>query len=668
LPLQVALVSREVYPLAGGGIGAYVAAAARLLTTVADVTIITSSAYQDVYGRLLAERDPRLPPEGVRMAFAQEPSPHEAGGWYDVTQCYGARVLQRLRELYPDGGPDVIEFPDFLGEAFVTLQAAQALDRFLQDTCVCVRIHTTAEITDVLNGYCNSELARQALYVMERYSLASADRLIWPFGDVLETYRRFYDADQLAPAVRIGYPYAGPAVSAEPDSDFCAHSPLRFLFVGRLERRKGVANLVGAARTLARDDFRLTVAGGDTATGPLGTSMRELLRLAIADDERIELRRAVDPIELEDLVREHDVVVVPSLWECGPYVALEALALNRPVIGTPVGGLAELVEPGLTGWLARDTDRASLAETLEQVLDCRGDVAGLVRSGELVARAHTLCDEREILDRYQELAHFKLRHRCARTRSPTRMPLVSAIVPYYRSSLYVRETIQSLLQQTYSRLEIVLVNDGSFEDDDWVVAELSAHAPIIVVSQVNSGLGAARNLGISQSRGRYVFPFDADDLVHPAFVERCVDVLEWRPEVTYVTSWSRYVKEDGTPRPGPLGYQPLGNHAPLVSQENVAGGAEALIRRRVFDLGFRYSEELASSEDWHFYQELRHAGYFGAVIPERLLYYRVRADSMLRQIGAPRRARIEAEIEALIRESATQWTPSGEPTMSFQPG
>ncbi len=48
------------------------------------------------------------------------------------------------------------------------------------------------------------------------------------------------------------------------------------------------------------------------------------------------------------------------------------------------------------------------------------------------------------------------------------------------------------------------------------------------------------------------------------------------------------------------------------------------MRRRIFDAGFRYSEELTSFEDWHFYRELQRAGHFGAVIPERLLRYRVR--------------------------------------------
>ena len=76
----------------------------------------------------------------------------------------------------------------------------------------------------------------------------------------------------------------------------------------------------------------------------------------------------------------------------------------------------------------------------------------------------------------------------------------------------MREAIGSLLAQTYPRLEIVLVNDGSFEEEDWLLAELTAKLPVVLVSQMNSGLGAARNLGVLQARGRYVFPLDCDNV------------------------------------------------------------------------------------------------------------------------------------------------------------
>src|SRR5207244_3488992 len=144
--------------------------------------------------------------------------------------------------------------------------------------------------------------------------------------------------------------------------------------------------------------------------------------------------------------------------------------------------------------------------------------------------------------------------------------------------------------------------------------------------------------GVLQSTGRYVFPLDSDNVAEPDFVSRCVEILERRREIAYVTSWSRYIDEHGVERQGyDIGYQPLGNHAAVNAQQNVAGDAAAVVRRRIFDAGFRYSDELTSFEDWHFYRELQRAGHIGAVIPERLLRYRVRGDSMQAQIAGPNR-------------------------------
>jgi glycosyltransferase involved in cell wall biosynthesis len=661
--VRVALASREVYPLGGGGIGQFVAGAARLLASVAEVTVLTTSVFEETYAELRAKQDPRLPPDNVRVVFVPEPTVEEASAWTHVMHCYGARVYERLRELYPDGGPDLIEFPDFLGEAFVTLQAADALDPFLANTRVCVRIHTTAEICEVLDGFYKRDVGSQALHAMERYSLGRADRLIWQGGDVLGTYERFYGPDKLAPATRIRYPYLGPLSADRADAAYTRGAPLRILYAGRLERRKGVHNLIRAATAMERDDFRLTLIGGDTDTAPLGVSMREHLLLAIADDERIELAPPEPREGVAAAIRDHDVIVIPSLWECWPYAALEPLHLNRPVLATPVGGLAELVEPGRSGWLARGSDPPALEEALEALLNGASGLDGLVRSETPRRAALALSDEDEILDAYRSLVAAEPRRRAQRSRAGARaahrQPLVSAIVPYYRASRHVAATIESLLAQTYPRLEIVLVNDGSFEDEDWIVAELSARMPVVVVSQMNAGLGAARNFGVMQSRGRYVFPLDADNMAAPDFVARCVAILEQRPEVAYATSWSRYIDTDGAPRMQPdLGYEPLGNHAELNTEENVAGDAAAVLRRRLFDAGFRYSEELTSFEDWHLYRELQRAGHFGAVIPERLLYYRLREDSLQAQFAQPKRARLLGEIEALMRENGTRWTSS----------
>jgi glycosyltransferase involved in cell wall biosynthesis len=335
--------------------------------------------------------------------------------------------------------------------------------------------------------------------------------------------------------------------------------------------------------------------------------------------------------------------------------------LNRPLLGTPVGGLTEMVAAGQSGWQTKGTDPEHLAEGLETLLEGRSELETMVREGRPARLGRSLADQREIAEAYEALAAEAPRHRRPAAGRAPAPPLVSAVIPYHATTEFVRETVESLVEQTYPRLEIILVNDGSFEESDWVVAELAARYPINVITQPNGGLGAARNFGIRASRGRYVFPLDADNAAQPSFVERCVEVLEARPELAYVTSWSRFVDQRGVHPPGDEGFHPLGaGHSPEAnSVHNIAGDAAALLRRRIFDLGFRYSEELTSYEDWHLYRELERAGHLGAVIPERLIRYRVHAESMTRQVAMSYRIRIEGEIEAHLREQEVQWASPG---------
>ena len=192
------------------------------------------------------------------------------------------------------------------------------------------------------------------------------------------------------------------------------------------------------------------------------------------------------------------------------------------------------------------------------------------------------------------------------------------------------------------------------------MAELAARFPITVLTQPNAGLGAARNFGIRAEPRQLRLPARRRQR-RRARLRR--PLRRGARGAARAGLRDRLVALRGRERrsaPGDEGFQPLGaGHSPEANAEhNLAGDAAALVRRRVFDLGFAYSEELTSYEDWHFYRELELAGHRGAVIPERLIRYRVHPEQMTRQVALEHRRRIEAEIEAHIRENSVQWTSS----------
>jgi glycosyltransferase involved in cell wall biosynthesis len=671
--MRVALVSREVYPFGGGGVGEYITSCARLLSERAEVAIFTTSSHKDRSERMLVDSDPRILPSDVDLVFVDEPTTAEIGSFFGHLHLYSARVLRALEDYYPSHGPDLVEFSDYLGEGAVTAQARRGGHRMLRNSVVGIRLHTTAEVASILDGHLAADFDTRMICELERRALRDADVLLWPGGDALGTYERFYGRSDLPPARRVRNPLirSSAADDREPRSD----DQLRLLYLGRFERRKGVENLIRAIAGVDDDRLTLTLLGSDTNTAPLGLSMLAQLMEMAAGDERIRFHDPVPRYKLAELVRDHDAVVLPSLWESWPYVALEALDLNRPLIANPVGAFTEMVQAGRSGWLTRTATAEDLSRTLQRILLDLGEVERLrIERGPRTV-ADELTDAGEVLAAYQDLVvgghrwHHPSRpaakppagitHDARGSRRATgATPLVSIVIPYYRLWDHLQEAVSSAFAQTYPRLEVLVINDGSFDARDELLIAVAENFPVKIMTQVNGGLGTARNFGIGQSRGRFFVPLDADNALTETFVERGVDVLLSQPDVAFVTSWTRYIDEDGVPfDPPEEGYQPIGSRSPLIASGNIAGDAMAVIRRSVFDLGFRYSEDLTSLEDWGLYRQLYRAGRFGIVIPERLLKYRVRRDSMLREIGMNKLSRLEGELHAHERELEVTWTP-----------
>jgi glycogen synthase len=649
---RIAVVSREVYPFDGGGMGNYINWTAAALADVAEVTLITTGDHEAEYRRLSAAKDTRLDPR-VRFVFAPDFDYDDHGTFYGYFHRWSAHVWEAIQRAYPERGPDLIEFADYHGEGAVTIQAKRTADPLLRDTAIAVRLNSSSEMVLTLDGHLDDELAVRAMFELERLSLREADAIIWPGGDVLETYRRFYGADEMAEPVMIRHAVSGAADSGPaPRRERAAGEPLRLLYMGRLERRKGIADLVRALISLDRDDWTLTILGGDTPTGPLGVSVRAQLEMLAGNDPRVRFRERVPRHEVLGVVDEHDVVVVPSRWECWPNVVLEAYQRGRPVLGTPTGGLAEMVKPGRSGLLADGTSREDLAAALERVLDGELDGIGPVGPREVFEE---LTNTDEIRTEYLRLAN-----RGQTPVSPvahSRAPLVSIVLTYFELDRYVEETLGSLLAQTHREIEVVLVNDGSFRPEDAILFDLVERDPRVrLVTQANAGLSAARNFGVSQSRGDYVLFFDADDVAEPELVERLLAALQADPGLAYATSWSAFVDEDGDPWPGGDGYEPLGNRSRLLAEQNVAGGCVALFSRELFDEGFAFDPELASYEDWDLFRELAAAGRYGQVIPRELYRYRVRRRSMIRALGVPEMRRHANQMRARERERSMQWT------------
>lgn len=106
-------------------------------------------------------------------------------------------------------------------------------------------------------------------------------------------------------------------------------------------------------------------------------------------------------------------------------------------------------------------------------------------------------------------------------------PLISVIVPVYNVENYMRQCIDSLLNQTLSNIEIILVDDGATDTSPKICDEYARrYSRIKVIHKLNGGLGSARNAGMKEARGKYIGFVDSDDYVSVKMYETLLDVAE----------------------------------------------------------------------------------------------------------------------------------------------
>lgn len=120
--------------------------------------------------------------------------------------------------------------------------------------------------------------------------------------------------------------------------------------------------------------------------------------------------------------------------------------------------------------------------------------------------------------------------------------LVSVVIPCYNQANFLPQAIESVLTQTYGRVEIVVVNDGSTDD---TVSVAGRYEHVRCISQLNGGQGAARNEGLKHATGDYVLFLDSDDRLLPHALEIGVQCLTSRPGCAFAAGRCVYIGPDG---------------------------------------------------------------------------------------------------------------------------
>jgi len=177
-------------------------------------------------------------------------------------------------------------------------------------------------------------------------------------------------------------------------------------------------------------------------------------------------------------------------------------------------------------------------------------------------------------------------------------PLVSIIIPSFNHAEFLPKAINSIKNQTYSNIEIIVMDDGSTDDTEDVI---SKYDNISYIYQNNAGLSAARNNSIPHTKGEFILFLDADDWLYPEAVDIHLNYLMQDPDLYFVSGSHMKVFIDEN-----IIFQNAawdidhGNFLSILKFHYISHPAAVLFRRKVFEL-YRFDESFKSCQDYDLY-------------------------------------------------------------------
>lgn len=207
------------------------------------------------------------------------------------------------------------------------------------------------------------------------------------------------------------------------------------------------------------------------------------------------------------------------------------------------------------------------------------------------------------------------------------MSTISVIIPAYNCAKTIQETIESVLNQTFNDLELIVINDGSY-DSTLDVVEKNHDSRIKTFSYYNAGSNISRNRGINHAVGKYVTFLDADDIWTSDKLEKQVLALQEYPTAKVAYSWTDYIDENGKiifsgTHISLSGYV----YESLLVKNFLENGSNPLICKDAMHRCGGFDESLVAGQDWDMWLRLSRDFHFVAV-PSVQILYRISANSL----------------------------------------
>ena len=178
-------------------------------------------------------------------------------------------------------------------------------------------------------------------------------------------------------------------------------------------------------------------------------------------------------------------------------------------------------------------------------------------------------------------------------------PLVSIVITTYNHGIFIRDAIDSVLNQTYKNIEILIVDDGSTDNTNQIILEY-INPTVKYLYQVNQGLSAARNTGLKIANGEYILFLDADDFLYPDGIMTNASILNKNPEIAFVSGSYKYVDINKNELES-IAHPIIGNHFHMLILTNyIEMHGTVLYRKKIIEK-YLYDTSLKCCEDYDLY-------------------------------------------------------------------
>ncbi|MBX2958855.1 MAG: glycosyltransferase family 2 protein [Flavobacteriales bacterium] len=209
--------------------------------------------------------------------------------------------------------------------------------------------------------------------------------------------------------------------------------------------------------------------------------------------------------------------------------------------------------------------------------------------------------------------------------------LVSIIIPCYNTELYIKDTIDSIINQSVENIEIIVVNDGSTDKSVQIIESIE-DSRIKIINQKNKGVSVARNNGFNVSKGDFVIFFDADDIMSDGFIEKRIQILKRNLDLDFVCSKIISFKSNtefiSTVTAGPV--FDIEEKILMFNKQFHTCPSNYMYRKSsLINSNIRFNNKLASPADRFFLLEVSNKKLKGELLSEGgELYYRIHDKSM----------------------------------------